>query len=146
MEISAEELQCFGLVERDLLQILTTFTPIGLWRIDLDSGHKFGCKGYCRIFGITHSQGPVNMIELSARIHPDDLNQVMASQEAASVQRMSYRKVHRVTADGTNYRYICSIGRFREKQGTSGEIIGVAYEVPPHRCEFRYEAEETPPA
>ncbi|WP_137130382.1 PAS domain-containing protein [Rhizobium sp. FY34] len=145
MEITAEEMQYFGLIERDLIEIFSTFTPIGLWRIDLDSGHKFCCRSYCKLFGLTYTPGPVNMIELTSHIHPEDLSNVMASQEAASVQRMSYQKVHRATADGINYRYICSIGRFREKPGTSGEIIGVAYEVPPHRCEFRYET-ETPSA
>jgi PAS domain-containing protein len=139
MAVTAEEMKYFGLMERDLIEIFMTFTRIGLWRIDLDSGHKFCCRSYCEIFGLTYTNGPVNMIELSSRIHPEDLCHVMASQEAASVQRMSFQTVHRVAADGTTYLHVCSIGRFREKPGTSGEIVGIAYEVPPHRCDFRYE-------
>jgi PAS domain-containing protein len=141
MDVTAEELNCFGLTERDVIDFFMNFTAVGLWRLDLDSGHKFCSRSYFRLFGLDYKCGPINMIELSARIHPEDLDHVMESHEAASVQRLSYQKIHRVTADGSNYRYICSIGSFREKPGTSGEIVGFAYEVPPHSCEFRSKAQ-----
>lgn len=136
-----DTLQDFGLSTDEFFEIFSTFNQVGLWRLDLDSGHTFCCESYSRIYGLKHTDGPINMMDVIARIHPDDLSSVMESHEVASAHPMAYQKIHRISSDGITYRYVCSIGRFRKKPGTSGEIVGIAFEVPPHRCDFRYETD-----
>lgn len=134
----------FGISAEEIFDIVTTFNPVGLWRQDLDSGHTFCDAVYSRLFGMKPTDGPINLMEYSSRIHPDDLSAVMESHEVASLHPMAFQKIHRISASAMPpYRYVCSIGRFREKPGTSGEIIGIAFEVHPHRCDFRYETDST---
>lgn len=134
----------FGLSAEEVFGILTTFTPVGLWRLDLDSGHTFCDAAYSRIYGIKHTDGPINMMEYSSRIHPDELSAVMECYEIACQHPMAFQKVHRISpGNNAPYRYVCTIGRFRAKPGTSGELVGVAFEVHPHRCDFRYETDST---
>jgi hypothetical protein len=122
-----------GLSDRDIVEMFTLFSPLAYWRVDLDTGHVFGCEDFNRLFGLPHSDGPVDMIALASRIHPQDLASVMEIFEAASVRPMSYQDVFQATSDGRTYRYMCAMGRFRAKQDTSGEIVGLTYEIPPHR-------------
>ncbi|KQZ54505.1 hypothetical protein ASD54_03965 [Rhizobium sp. Root149] len=138
-----DTLQDFGLSTDEFFEIFSTFNLVGLWRLDLDSGHTFCSATYSKLYGIKHTDGPINMMEIIARIHPDDLSSVMESHEVASAHPMAYQKIHRLSSDRITYRYVCSIGRFRTKPGTSGEIVGIAFEVPPHRCDFRYETDST---
>ena len=138
-----DTLQDFGLSTDEFFEIFSAFNQVGLWRLDLDSGHTFCSATYSRIYGVKHTDGPINMIEVIARIHPDDLSSVMESHEVASTHPRAYQKIHRISSDRVTYRYVCSIGKFREKPGTSGEIVGIAFEVPPHRCDFRYQTDST---
>lgn len=131
-----------GLTDRDIVEMFTLFSPLAYWRVDLDTGHVYGCEDFSRLFGLPHSDRPIDMIALASRIHPQDLVSVMEIFEAASTRPMSYQDVFQATADGRTYRYICAMGRFRAKPEGSGEIVGMTYEVPPHRYAHKALAEE----
>jgi PAS domain-containing protein len=125
----------FQMTDTDVVEIFSTFNTLGYWRHDLDTGHTYCCPTLLDFFGLPSTDGPVNMMEISARLHPDDLSHVMEANESASVQPMSYQKIHRIRHGGGSYRWYCSTGRFRKKEGTSGEVVGITWEIPPHRCE-----------
>ncbi|MCY1668142.1 PAS domain-containing protein [Rhizobium sp. SL86] len=123
------------MTDADVVEIFSTFNALGYWRHDLDTGHTYFCETLLGFFGLPSTEGPVNMMEISARLHPDDLSRVMEAHEGASAQPMSYQKIHRIRKEGDSYRWYCSTGRFRAKEGTSGEVVGITWEVVPHRCE-----------
>lgn len=125
----------FQLTDADVVEIFSTFSELGHWRHDLDTGHTYCCETLLGFFGLAPTDGPVSMTEISAGLHPDDLSYVMEAHESASAQPMAYRKIHRIGKNGQGYRWYCSTGRFRPKAGTSGEIVGLTWEIPPQRCE-----------
>jgi len=127
----------FGLTAQDSLQLFMKFNRTGFWRLDVDTGHLFCCNQASGIFGVPPTDGPVDMVALTARIHPDDLASVMEGHEAAAAHRVAIQKTYRVVSEVNNYKMCCSIGRFREKQGTGGEIVGITFEMPPHYCDLR---------
>jgi PAS fold len=135
-DITAFGEDTFGLSAEDALQLFMKFNRSGFWRLDVDTGHLFCCSQASAIFGVAPSDGPVDMVALTSRIHPDDLAAVMEGHEAAAVHRVAIQKTYRVVSQDNTYKQCCSIGRFREKEGTGGEIVGITYEMPPQYCEL----------
>jgi hypothetical protein len=122
-----------GISDAELTGLVTAFRLFGSWRLDLDSGHLFGSPDFSDLFGLEHTTGPMNVAAATAQIHPDDLDFMMTTFERASVDKRTYHSIFRVGAGGEPYRYLRCIGMFRDKSGTSGEVIGVTYEFFPRR-------------
>lgn len=125
--------RAIGISDAEAIELITAFRLFGSWRLDLDSGHIFASSDFSDLFGIEHQEGPLNMAEISAQIHPDDLDFMMATFERASVDKRTYHSIFRVGAEGENYRFLRSVGMFRVKPGTLGEVIGITYEFFPRR-------------
>ncbi|MGE6739827.1 PAS domain-containing protein [Allorhizobium pseudoryzae] len=125
----------FQITDTEVVEIFSTFNVLGHWRNDLETGLVYCCKTMLDIFGFPPSDGPVSMVDISARLHPDDLTLVMEAHEAASAEPMHFQKIHRIQNPSGTYRWYCSAGRFRTKEGTIGEIVGITWEIPPQRCE-----------
>jgi PAS domain-containing protein len=117
-----------GLEAQEALELAAAFRGFGFWRIDLDSGLTFGTSEFSRIMGLQHREGAIDMIALGTRIHSDDLPLMMMTFERASVARATYHNIFRVKAPDGHYKYVRSVGKFREKQATSGEVVGITYE------------------
>lgn len=122
-----------GITDAEAMELVTAFRLFGSWRLDLDSGHLFGSSDFSELFGLAHNEGPMDMTEVSAQIHPDDLNFMMSTFERASVDKRTYHSIFRVGAEGETYRFMRSVGMFRNRPGTSGEVIGITYEFFPRR-------------
>jgi hypothetical protein len=118
----------FGITTDEVVELVTAFRYYGFWRVDLDSGHFFASADLCHIFGMEPTDGPVNLVEMTGRIHPDDMQHILEVYERASVQRLTYHNIYRVKVDAEDYKYVRTIGKFRDKPGTSGEVVGVTYE------------------
>ncbi len=125
--------RAIGITDAEAMGLVTAFRLFGSWRLDLDSGHLFGTQDFSDLFGLEHTNGPMNMAAASAQIHPEDLNFMMATFERASVDKRTYHSIFRVGAEGETYRFMRSVGTFRDKPGTSGEVIGITYEFFPRR-------------
>jgi PAS domain-containing protein len=117
-----------GLSADEVIELASAFRFYGYWRIDLDTGHFFATEDVCRILGLEPKDGPLNMVAIIARIHPDDMPQLMETFERASGERLTYHNIYRVKADAERYKYVRSVGKFRDKPGTSGEVVGMTYE------------------
>ncbi len=122
-----------GISDAEAMKLVTAFQLFGSWRLDLDTGHLFGTQDFSDLFGLEHTSGPMNMAAASAQIHPDDLSFMMATFEHASVDKRPYHSIFRVGAEGESYRFLRSVGMFRDKPGTSGEVVGITYEFFPRR-------------
>jgi hypothetical protein len=120
-----------GLSDAEVLELTTSFRFCGFWRFEIESGHFFGTPDLCRIFGLPRCDGPIDLLHLSSRIHPDDLSMMMETFERASAARLTYHNLYRIKTDAESYRYVRSVGKFRADEGEKGVVIGMTYELFP---------------
>ena len=104
------------------------FRLFGFWRIDLDTGLFYATPDVFRIYGLKATDGKMSLVEFGSRIHPDDLPLLMESFERTCLHKQSYHNIYQALGEDDRYKYVRTVGRFREKPGTSGEIIGITYE------------------
>ncbi|MBO3761126.1 PAS domain-containing protein [Ciceribacter sp. L1K22] len=117
-----------GITPRDIIELVTAFRLYGFFRIDLETGHFFATPDVYTIFGMEYQTGPMNLLEFRDHIHPDDLPLLMTSFERASTHKEIYHNIYRVKRPEGAYRFVRTVGKFREKEGTPGEIVGITYE------------------
>ncbi|WP_246617632.1 PAS domain-containing protein [Rhizobium populisoli] len=132
-----------GLTADEMIELVTAFRYYGFWRIDLDSGHFFATEDVFHIFGMEPTDGPVNLVEMTGRIHPEDMPQILEVYERASSARLTYHNIYRVKADAEDYKYVRTVGKFRDKPGTSGEVVGMTYEFFERRPGVTFFLDET---
>lgn len=114
--------------DREIVQLVSAFRRFGLWRVDLDKGLFYGTRDVFDIFDMEFHEGPIGLVEFRDHLHPEDLPMLMESFEQTSTQKHMHHNIYRVLKPGGDYKYVRTVGKFREKAGTSGEIIGVTYE------------------
>ncbi len=136
--------QQVGLSSDEVVELAAAFRLYGFWRIELDSGHFFATEDLCRIFGIEPQDGPINLMAITARIHPEDMPRLMETFERASAERLTYHNIYRIRTDVEDYKYVRSVGKFRDKPGTSGEVVGVTYEFFAQRPGVTFFLDEMP--
>lgn len=136
--------QQVGLSSEEVVELAAAFRLYGFWRIELDSGHFFATEDLCRIFGIEPQDGPINLMAITARIHPEDMPRLMETFERASAERLTYHNIYRIRTDVEDYKYVRSVGKFRDKPGTSGEVVGVTYEFFAQRPGVTFFLDEMP--
>ncbi|TCV74437.1 PAS domain-containing protein [Neorhizobium sp. R1-B] len=120
--------QQVGLSSDEVVELSASFRLYGFWRIELDSGLFFATEDVCRIFGMEPQEGPINLMAVTARIHPEDMPRLMETFERASAERLTYHNIYRVRTDAEDYKYVRSVGKFRDKAGSAGEVVGLTYE------------------
>ncbi|MGA1831942.1 diguanylate cyclase [Rhizobium wenxiniae] len=123
--------QLVGLSDREVLELVGSFRLCGFWRFNVDSGHLFGTLEYCQIFGISHCDGPLDLVRLSAAIHPDDLTVIMETFERASASQLTFHNLYRVKTGPTSFKFVRSVGKFRADDAGQGDVIGMTYELFP---------------
>ncbi len=120
-----------GLSDTEVLELVGSFLLCGFWRFNIDSGHVFGTPEYCQIFDIEHSDGPLDLVRLSAAIHPDDLTVIMETFERASASRLTFHNLYRVRSGSSSFKFVRSVGKFRADDRGQGDVIGMTYEIFP---------------
>lgn len=133
-----------GISDAEAMELVTAFRLFASWRIDLDSGHLFGSPDFSELFGLPHVEGPMDLAAFSAQIHPDDLSFMMSTFERASVEKHAYHSIYRIGQEGETYRFLRTVGMFRDKPGTSGEVIGITYEFFPRRSGTAFVSPDEP--
>lgn len=123
-----EDGSALGISDREIVELLAAFRPLGFFRIELDTGLFYATSEIYHIFGMELVDGPMDMREFRAHLHPDDLPTLMAAFERAAVHHEMYHKIYRVRRADKSYKYVRSVGKFRHKPDCSGEIVGVTYE------------------
>lgn len=116
-----------GMTEREVVELAQAFRLYGFWSINLDTGLFLATPDVYRIFDMQAEDGRMNLVEFREHIHPDDLPILMECFERCSSQKQSYHMIYRIKR-GTDWKFVRTVGKFREKPGTSGEIVGITYE------------------
>lgn len=118
-----------GIEDHEVVELASAFRLYGFWRIDLDSGHFFGTRDIFKIFDMEYRSGPINLVEFVDHLHPEDRPMLMESFERTSTLGYMHHNIYRVRAKNSDeYKYVRTVGKYRHKPGTSGEIIGITYE------------------
>ncbi|SMF74624.1 PAS fold-containing protein [Xaviernesmea oryzae] len=120
--------EIIGLSAEEVVELATAFRLYGFWRFDIETGHLFATEDVSRIFGIEHREGPMNLVEIGSRIHPEDMPLLMETFERASAGRLTYHNIYRIKSDAEHYKYVRTVGKFRDRPGSSGEVVGITYE------------------
>lgn len=110
----------------EIVHLLGSITPLGIWRLEIETGHIFWSEDASRIHGMEKSVGPVSLSRLLATYHPEDAELVEQVVAAATTERNGFRFVMRVKDNTGSYRLVATAGRFRPDNG--GELYGYCHE------------------
>lgn len=119
--------QEMGISDNEVIDLVTAFRAFGFWRMDLAAGLFYGTPDIFDIFGMEYRDGPINLVEFRDHIHPEDIPLLMESVERVSTGRRMYHTIYRVRGKGSAYKYVRTVGRYRETANGNGEIVGVTY-------------------
>lgn len=114
--------------DAEIVELASAFRYYGVWRITLDTSLFYGSPSICRIFDMEFVDGPMNLVELTARIHPEDLPMLMQAFERISTSGETYHAIYRVRIGEGRYKFVRTVGRYRKTSQGLGEIIGITYE------------------
>lgn len=115
-----------GVSCEEIVELLGSIVPLGIWRLEIETGHVFWSEDSSRIHGMEPSSGPVSMSRILARYHPEDAVLIEDLLGSATIERNRFRFVMRVHDGRGGYRFIAVAGRFRPDNG--GELIGYCHE------------------
>lgn len=115
-----------GVSSDEVVDLFGSVCPLGIWRLEIETGQVFWSEDAARIHGLEKSDGPVSLSEILAVYHADDAELVEQLLGATTVARNSFRFVLRVKGSAGSYRLIAAAGRFRDENG--GELIGFCHE------------------
>lgn len=115
-----------GVSSDEVVDLLGSICPLGIWRLEIETGHVFWSEDASRVHGMEKSEGPVSLSHILAMYHPEDAGLVEQVVSAATTERKSFRFVLRVKSGTGGYKLIATAGRYRADNG--GELIGYCHE------------------
>ncbi|TCL74704.1 PAS domain-containing protein [Rhizobium sp. BK251] len=115
--------------DAEIVELSSAYRLYGCWRWEIDTGHFFASEDVYEIFGMTFSKGPMNLVEVMSRIHEDDKSIMAETYEQASLHKLGFHFIYRVGTADEGFRYVRSVGKFRNDDNSGGEIIGITYEL-----------------
>lgn len=115
-----------GVSSAEVVDLFGSVSPLGIWRLVIETGQVFWSEDAARVHGMKGSDGPVNLKDILAVYHPEDAEIVQQLVSAMTTQRNGFRFVLRVKGGNGGYRLIATAGRFRDENG--GELIGYCHE------------------
>jgi len=110
----------------EIVDLLGSTRALGVWRLEIETGHVFWTEDAARIHGMEKSNGPVSLSQIMARYHPEDAELVEQLLGSATTQRDGFSFVMRVEDGRGCYRLIAVAGRYRDENG--GELVGLCHE------------------
>lgn len=114
-----------GLSSDEVLNAISRFDPIGLWRVDLTRGLTYWSDAVFEIYGWEVRKGPVDVAAAIEAYHPDDQSVVARCLEEAAKNKAGFRFVLRLKKAGaTDYTWVKSSGLYRQASDGSDEIFG----------------------
>lgn len=115
-----------GVSSAEIVDLLGSVYPLGIWRLEIETGRMFWSEDAFRIHNMDQCQSPVSLNQVLACYHPEDAKLVEQLMETATTQKNSYRHVMRVQNGRGGFRLVASAGRYRADNG--GELIGYYHE------------------
>ncbi|MBH0203874.1 MAG: PAS domain-containing protein [Nitrospira sp.] len=104
---------------------------MGSWDVDVRTGQARWNHRHALLHGYAPNQAPVSIQGWKDRVHPDDLDRVMAHIEQAKLARGPFSIDHRVVCDGgRETRWISLYGRFSyDAAGEPVRFSGVSLDI-----------------
>ena len=102
---------------------------VGVWEHDVETNQHFWDEETARLFGREDHSGVVSMDDWLDTVHPDDIEALMHSVNAALEQQEDYEAEYRVVMPNGSIRYIRSRGVFRQKLDGGWVITGINMDV-----------------
>ncbi|MDR4462976.1 MAG: PAS domain-containing protein [Nitrospira sp.] len=104
---------------------------LGSWDLNVETGQTQWNRRHATLQGYEASSGPVSMQKWKDRVHPDDLDRVMAAVERAKVEQGLFAEEHRILrADNEEERWLSLYGRFSyDERGTPVRFSGVSRDI-----------------
>lgn len=117
-----------GLTADDVCDLSSYFRRTGFWRTDIEQGLTYWTRGVFDIFGMEYREGPVSLTEANAAIHPNDLGAMLEMVEQATIIRAPFHAIIRLRSRESEYRFIRTVGKYRETADGKPEFVGMIYE------------------
>lgn len=115
-----------GVTSREVVDLLGSIVPLGIWRLDIATGLVFWSEDAARIHGIEASNGSVSLVQMLTCYHPEDVAVIEELLESATTRHTGFRFVMRVNGSSGSPRMVAVAGRYRADNG--GELIGYCHE------------------
>lgn len=128
---SLQEAERLELSAEDIVSLLTRFDRLGIWRIDVATGQCRLSESCRHLYGFSGKEEVHTLEAYRDRIHPDDLP-VFSEAIAATIDGHSSFLVTYRVASGQGYRFVRSIGMFRDTAAGGGEVVGITHAVSEH--------------
>ena len=106
----------------DQLQLAVEASGLGTWRWDISTGEVDWDPRLEAIYGFATGEFPGTFEAYTARLHPDDRDEMLATVERAVATREPYQVEHRVVWPDGTVRWVQGSGQVRVDE--SGEVIG----------------------
>jgi len=116
-------------VVEDAVELIDSRVPLGVWRTVYQTGHVYFSPEVFRIYGLEPSEVPVNLLEINERIHPEDLKVCLGLFEEAAREKNGFQYSLRIEDGKGGYKYVRSVGRYRETVDGFGEMVGIFHEI-----------------
>ncbi len=118
----------------ELLDILASFTRLGLWRVNIDLRRTTWSEDVYAIHNMEYTPGRIALDYAIEQYHPDDRQYLSQLIEDTIANKSGFQFVLRLKARQGRYKLVRSIGNYREREDGTREIIGTFSEFQPaHR-------------
>ena len=114
-----------GVSSDEVVALLGSIVPLGVWRLDIETGLVFWSRDAAHIHGLKTSSPSVSLVQMLACYHPEDVVVIEELLESATTRRNGFRFVMRVKEESGSHRLIAVAGRYRANGG--GELIGYCH-------------------
>jgi PAS domain S-box-containing protein len=113
------------------LRLAMEAADLGSWDVNVQTGEAMWSRRHALMQGYAPDPGPVSIQRWKDRIHPDDLDRVMADVERAKAKQGLFSVEHRtVWSDGGEERWLSLYGRFfYDETGVPIRFSGVSIDI-----------------
>lgn len=126
--VNAVDIACFGLQDRDVVDLFASNGLMGYFRHDLAAGLLYLSEQACLIYGVTPTTGPVNLMDVLSRIHRDDIELMLLTFEEGVRLGKGTHCVFRVEDGVGGYRHVRVISTYRDSGTPAGELAGIVHD------------------
>ncbi len=116
------------------LSLASAAAELGVWDMDISSGVALVNAQYRALYGLPPLDGPLSRAEWIARIHPDDLDGVLAKAGETIPAGGEFRHEFRIIrADTGEERWVTTRGRAVGSGPVPTRAVGVSYDITERR-------------
>lgn len=125
-ELKSREAELERLSRR--LGLALDVSKVGVWEMDLASGHETWDDRTNELYGLRRDGGPRSHEHWKAAVHPDDQERA-ESDFRSMIQSGRYQSEYRVQLPDDTIRYVRSLGALYREAGSPDRVVGVNWDV-----------------